>query len=269
MVMDAESAERPGNRIAIALLTLVAWVLVTFLGAKVQLPGEPSLDDLVTRGIAWQIVLAGALLVGVILWRRWRDIGFVAPERGTLRLLWLPMLMILLQLGFALLLGLPSAGVILLVLVNTLFVGFSEETMFRGVLYRALRGRMGIWPAILLVSVAFGGVHVLNGFITGVFAAAALQALMAACSGLLLMAIFLRTGSLWVAIVYHALWDAATFVVTLGASDRVAGTADRATEAAGANGAAAFVLPFLMVLPNLLYALWLLRSVHRSPPPGD
>ncbi|WP_081979506.1 CPBP family intramembrane glutamic endopeptidase [Pseudooceanicola atlanticus] len=261
----ATQTERPGTRLGIALMALLAWVAITFVGAKVLLPGERTLDEIVTEGIAWQIVLAGAILVGVILWRRWRDIGFRAPEPGTLKLLWLPMLMVLLQFSWALLFGLPATTVILLVLLNTFFVGFSEETMFRGLLYRAVRGHVRIWPAILLVSAAFGSVHVLNGFITGEFAGAAMQATMAACSGLLLMAIFLRTGSLWVAIIYHALWDAATFLLSLGASAHNTG----AETAATTGGLATFILPLVMVLPNLLYALWLLRHVHREVPPGD
>lgn len=262
----ATQTETPGTRLGIALMALLAWVAITFVGAKVLLPGERTLNEIVTEGVAWQIVLAGAMLVGVILWRRWRDIGFRAPEPGTLKLLWLPMLMVLLQFCGALLFGLPATTVILLVLLNTFFVGFSEETMFRGVLYRALRGNLRIWPAILLVSAAFGSVHVLNGFITGEFAGAAMQATMAACSGLLLMAIFLRTGSLWVAIIYHALWDAATFLLSLGAS---AQTVVDPAETPASGGIAALIIPIAMVLPNLLYALWLLRHVHREVPPGD
>ncbi|MGI3169913.1 CPBP family intramembrane glutamic endopeptidase [Pseudooceanicola sp. C21-150M6] len=263
----ATQTAQSGTRLTIALFTLVTWVAITFFGAKILLPGERTLDEIVTEGIAWQIVLAGAMLIGVIGWRRWRDIGLRAPEPGTLRLLWLPMLMVLLQLGVALLFGLPATGVILLVLINTFFVGFSEETMFRGVLYRALRQTMHIWPAILLVSVAFGSVHVLNGFITGEFAGAALQATMAACSGLLLMAIFLRTGSLWVAIIYHALWDAVTFLVSFGAKAQSTGIEPVETPETG--GMSSLIIPVVMIMPNLLYALWLLRNIHREEPPGD
>lgn len=174
----------------------MAWLVITFGGALLLVPAGTSLDDVVSHGIAWQIVLAGVLLVGLIVWRGWSDLGFQPPEPGTLRLLWLPVLIVVLQFAVAAGLGLPSASVILFVVVNSLFVAFSEETMFRGALYRALRGQVSIWPAILLTSVLFGLIHILNSLITGAFAPAVLQAVIAGCSGILLMAIFLRTGSL-------------------------------------------------------------------------
>lgn len=258
-----------GNRLGLALVTLAAWVAITFFGAKLLLPGERSLDEIVTTGIAWQIVLAALLLVAVIRWQGWADLGFRAPKPGTLRLLSLPGLIIALFLGLTVLLGTPGTAVVLLVLANTLVVGFSEETMFRGILYRALRTRMTIWPAILLTTAMFGGVHVINGFITGDFGSAAIQAVLAGCSGLMLMAVFLRTGSLWAAIVVHGLWDFATFVLGLanGASPNVAGPGP--TEMAADGSASAYLAPLLVILPNLVYGLWLLRSVGRVPPPGD
>lgn len=268
--MSEARETRSTDRIVVTMATLVAWVAITFVGSKILLPGERSLEEVVTQGIAWQIVLAGAMLVAVISWRRWPDLGFRGPDPGTLKLLWLPLLLVVLQFAVAAMLGLPNGGVILLVLLNTLFVGFSEETMFRGILYRTLRGRIPIWPAVLLTSFLFGAVHILNGFITGGFATAFLQAILAGCSGLLLMAIFLRTGSLWVAIIYHALWDAAAFLVGLGASAMAETEGSAAAVETGAPGGfAQFLIPFLTVLPNLLYALWLLRHIHKSTPPGD
>ena len=254
------------NRVGWAVITLVLWTAITFGGAELLGPGTQSLDALVTHGIVWQIVLAGMMLVGMIAWRGWNDLGFRAPDCGTLKLLWLPTLLVALQFLAAFLIGLPDITMILLILLNTAFVGFSEETMFRGVLYRALRGRMRIWPAILLTSAMFGAIHVLNGFITGDFESPIVQAILAGCSGLLLMAIFLRTGSLWVAIVWHALWDAATFLVARVASEL---DAPDGGEIADPGGWEMTLVPLALVLPNLLYALWLLRRVHRAPPAGD
>ena len=247
-----------GHRIGIACGTLIAWVAVTVFGAGVL--DEPvELEDIATQGIAWQIALAGVLLVCVIAWRGWRDLGFRAPAPGTLKLLWLPALIVLAMFGLAAALGLPAPGVMLLVLVNTLLVGFSEEVMFRGVLFGALRERMRPWPAILWTTGAFGLVHVLNGFLTGSFVLAMMQALAAFCTGLMLMAILLRTGSLWVAILVHALWDCATFLVVVSA-----GAMSDFEELQAAGGIeltpGLLVLPLLIVLPNLIYGLWLLRG---------
>ncbi len=97
-------------------------------------------------------------------------------------------------------------------------VGFSEEVMFRGFLLSALRGVMGVWPAVILSSVLFGAVHVTNGFITGAWGPAVVQASMAAMSGLAFAALRVRTGSLWPGIVLHGLWDAGLFFMSLSAT---------------------------------------------------
>lgn len=259
----ASTADR--RRLGIACGTLVLWTLVTIFGVGVR--SDPiELEELTTSGIAWQVLAAGLLLVAVIAWRRWRDMGFRAPMPGTLRLLWLPGLILMLLVALLLALGLPAPVTVLLVLVNTLLVGFSEEVMFRGVLFRALLARLSIWPAVLWTTAAFGGVHVFNGFLTGHFALAALQAVAASCTGLMLMAIVLRTGSLWVAIVLHAAWDWVTFLVVLSA-----GAQSELQEVPGGGAAlpelsaGQLVIPFLLVLPNLLYGLWLLRRIHLRP----
>ena len=254
------------NRIVIALLTLVAWIAVTYLGAQLLYPPEISLDDLISRNIAWHILLACFLLVLVILWRGWHDLCFSLPKAGTLRLLWLPAVLIAILLSGALLLGSPPAGVIVLLLANTLLVGFSEEVMFRGVLYRALRARFSVWPSILATTAAFGAVHILNGFITGNFGASVIQALAAASTGMLLIAILIRTGSLWASIIVHALWDWATFLLLLSVKSKTpAEDIQQASEAAGQSSVLGQVfIPLAVVLPGLLYGLWLLRRVEDT-----
>lgn len=255
----------PGNRLTVALAVLVAWVAVTLFSALLIYPQKIQLQDLVTRGIAWQILLASLLLLAVLAWFRWGDLGFRAPASGTLKLVWLPALILLALFVLAVLQGLPGPGVMLLLLVNCLMVGFSEEVMFRGVLFRALRARLRIWPAILWTTVAFGGIHVLNALLTGEFATAAVQAVFAACTGLLLMALLLRTGSLWVAILVHAAWDWVTFLLAVGATHGGAQAAPQGS----ALAASVSPMTLLIIVPNLLYALWLLRGVHRRAPEGD
>lgn len=49
---------------------------------------------------------------------------------------------------------LAMIGVVMIV-----FVGFTEELLFRGVLQRALTARLGRWPGILLASAIFGLMH--------------------------------------------------------------------------------------------------------------
>lgn len=257
------------RRLGIALLAFVIWTAITILGGMALAGGQSSLLDGVTGGIGWAWVGASAFILGVVVWQGWSDVGLT---RGTgwhgWRLGWLPMIYILGGLGLATALGLPPASVLAFILINTLFVGFSEELMFRGAILQAFRHRVSIWPAVLLTSAIFGSIHSLNVFATGDLKAALIQSTAAFLSGLIFIALRLRTGSLWPPIFLHALWDFATF--TLSASAK--GLGHQASHGAlpaeavsdpAASGAMIF-LPILIVLPNALYGLWLMRDIGKT-----
>lgn len=245
------------RRILLALGAFVIWTAITLIVGRLRAGGEAELVETVTQGFNWTYLLAAAFLLVVVAWQRWDDVGLErAPAAGSLRLLWLPALYIAGFLAIAVLLGLPPIAVIFFVLVNTFFVGLSEELMFRGILLQAFRHRMAIWPAILLTALLFGGIHSLNVFTTGHLLTSVIQSGAALLSGLLFIAIRLRTGSLWPAIITHGLWDFGTF--TMGAS----GGAPADPQMAQTTFQMLF--PLLLVLPNAIYALWLLRHVGRT-----
>jgi uncharacterized protein len=245
------------RRILLALGALIIWTAITVIVGRLRAGGEAELVEAVTQGLNWTYLLAAAFLLAVVASQRWDDVGLkTAPAAGSLRLLWLPALYIAGFLAIAVFLGLPPIAVIFFVLVNTFFVGLSEELMFRGVLLQAFRHRMAIWPAILITSLLFGGIHSLNVFTTGHLLTSVIQSGAALLSGLLFIAIRLRTGSLWPAIITHGLWDFGTF--TLGAAG------GEPADPQMAPTAVQMLFPLLLVLPNALYALWLLRHVGRT-----
>lgn len=263
--MDPETSNSSNRSIPFVTGLLVVWTVITIFGVRLIYSGNISLEDIVKNGIAWQLVAAVLFLIVVIAVRKWRDLGLQGPLPGTLKLLWFPFLILSLLGAGAVALGLPPVSVMLMVLLNTALVGFSEEVMFRGIFYSTLRDRLKIWPAIIWTSVVFGAVHVLNGILTGEYGAASVQALAAATSGLVFIAIRLRTGSLWIAIIYHLLWDWILFCALAGLTS--AGH-EPVADVPDGIGPAMFV-PFILVLPNALYALWLLRHVGKELPPGD
>ncbi|WP_242342462.1 CPBP family intramembrane glutamic endopeptidase [Anaeromyxobacter terrae] len=79
----------------------------------------------------------------------------------------------------------------------TLLVGLYEELLFRGYLFQALAERLRPWPAIVLVSAAFGAIHYPNPGVTALGAAATVL------YGVLLGALLVRTRSLWTCIGFH------------------------------------------------------------------
>jgi uncharacterized protein len=246
------------QRLPLALLTYVGWTLLTLYGMRWASDGsKKSLIDTVSHGISWNLAMAIGLLGLMTLALRWRDLKFVAPRPArSLLVLWFPALYLLFFALLPALLGLPPAGVLLFLALNTALIGLSEEWMFRGVLFQGLRSRLPMWPAIVLTSLLFGAVHVLNVIVTGQLAEAVVQAVAAAMSGMLLLALLIRTGSIWVPIAYHALWDFGTFV-TSATNPRSAGPVDFAQ-------GWTWALPMLIVLPNFLYALFLLRKVRND-----
>jgi CAAX protease family protein len=87
-------------------------------------------------------------------------------------------------------------------------VGLFEEFLFRGYPQYALASGMGFWPAAVLLSLIFGGVH---------FATKPRETLTDIASivliGLFLCLTLRRTGDLWLAVGYHAAFDYMALVV--------------------------------------------------------
>jgi membrane protease YdiL (CAAX protease family) len=89
-----------------------------------------------------------------------------------------------------------------------------EEFFFRGFLYRILRGRLGLWPAVVINGSLFGAVHLTSG---GPLAVAVIAPL-----GFLLCLVYERSGSLYPCIALHALNNS---IVSAAEFDRVSGIA--------------------------------------------
>lgn len=246
------------KRLVISLIAFVGWLLITVVSGQIRSGGEGQLSDAVSRGLGWPFLLAALFLLVLVVRQQWRDVGLNKLASGrSLLLTWLPLLYIVVGLGLAVALGMPPADVLLWVLLNTFLVGLSEELMFRGVLLQAFRHTVSIWPAVWLTTLAFGAIHTLNVFLTGDLRTASIQSAAAALSGLLFIALRLRTGSLWPCIVVHGLWDFATFTIAVsrGGGSQVS---------SGDPTTMMTFMPILLVLPNGLYGLWLMRHISRT-----
>lgn len=250
------------DRLSKALLTLAVWIGATVaIGAFQRHRASATLDQIVTALASAPAlnVLAGlVVLAGATRAFGWRDLGFGAPARRPLfRLMWFPLLTLAPFPLMALAIGLPPGGVILFLALNTALIALSEEWMFRGILFRALLARLRLWQAVMATSVGFGAVHVLNAFALGNLGLALVQSLAAMMTGTLLVALVLRTGSIWPAVAYHMLWN---FGILLLAYETTQHLQPQTTQPLSA-----YLVPILIVLPNFLFALILLR---RLPDPG-
>jgi membrane protease YdiL (CAAX protease family) len=95
-----------------------------------------------------------------------------------------------------------GAATVLAILLAVVLAPITEEIVFRGVLFRALDDRFGMWPAAILSSAVFAVIHFEVLFsqplaLVGLFTV-----------GLLLAIAYHRTGSLLVPILGHAVFNA-------------------------------------------------------------
>lgn len=82
-----------------------------------------------------------------------------------------------------------------------LVVGFFEEFLLRGYTQFTLTQGIGFWPAAVLLSIAFGAIHLGNE------GEAWIGAFAAGVIGLFFCLTLRRTGNLWFAVGFHASWD--------------------------------------------------------------
>ena len=120
-------------------------------------------------------------------------------------------------------------GTILFSTVLFIFTGMAEEFMFRGIMADVvLRRGFGevrgvdaaeitpgrVWRAVLISGILFGLMHALN-FLSARSAGVIVQMISAVLPGMVLAAIYFRSGNIWVVAVIHAFNDFAAGFPTL------------------------------------------------------
>ena len=132
-----------------------------------------------------------------------------------------------------------------LFIVCMLFIGFLEEIIFRGFLFKAL-SRKNVRSALLISSVTFGMGHIVNLLNGADFLPTLLQIGYATAIGFLFSVLFLKTKSLWPGILAHAVINATSLFAVEG------------------NGSIQLISSLVMVVLSVGYALYLLRIVPES-----
>ncbi|WP_068203345.1 CPBP family intramembrane glutamic endopeptidase [Isoptericola dokdonensis] len=197
---------------------------------------------------------AGAVwLVAFLVWARW-DHVFRDARRLPLR--WgywvLPVLMVLVALLH--LVGVDWGAFapehLLAVLTASVLVGFTEETLFRGIVLRSLRqGDRSEGTAALWTTLWFGAFHVTNLLLGE--PGAVLQVVFAALGGVAFYLLRRGTGVLIAAMALHGLWDFSTFLSGVHAVDGVA------------TDAASFLTSFVYVAALVTLVVLVVRERRR------
>lgn len=132
-----------------------------------------------------------------------------------------------------------------LFIASMLFIGFLEEVIFRGFLFKAL-SRKSIRSATLISSVTFGMGHIVNLLNGADFLPTLLQIGYASAIGFLFTVLFIKTKSLWPGIIAHAFINATSLFAVEG------------------NGSVQLVSSLVMVFISVGYALYLSRVVTEN-----
>jgi uncharacterized protein len=196
--------------VASAIVTLV---VVKFVGQPKGVPGFWAL--LAQEVVSFGVIFGAAWIMSAIERRNFGTYGLPGAEAFGQKF-WLGFLFGLVEI--VALIGLISAfhgysfgslalegsavlkwGLLHLLLFT--FVGFFEEFLFRGYVQYTLADGIGFWPAAILLSVAFGALHLRNPGEGPVGAASVVMVALLFCFSLK------RTGNLWYAVGLHASFD--------------------------------------------------------------
>ncbi|WP_424360190.1 CPBP family intramembrane glutamic endopeptidase [Methylocystis parvus] len=230
---------------AAALAVLVAWILVVFGGLILQFGRGTRLERIVSE-LNYPLIAAPVFLLAVAAYTgKWRAFGLQLDSDSNFSLLIAPAIAIIALWIFAFRNGVTWNAALKFAGANTLLVGFSEELMFRGVLFYGALSNFGtIWAAAISAAI-FGGVHLLNGALTGNWTQAAEQALINVFTGFWLGALRAKLSTIIPLVVIHWLWDFALFTAGTKKSMSV--------KSASLSGA----VPLACDLVLFLYAIWL------------
>ncbi len=174
------------------------------------------------------VILLFAIYVVAVGWRgmRWEEFG-LRPARGIwyLRAFGIALVALFATGGLNLLLqgllgGEPAnpqfamiapAGFSWFGLIGMLFmvggvVPFAEELLFRGLFYAWLRERRGVTTAVVVSSLLFSLLHGILWLAPALFVV-----------GMILALVYEKSGSLWVAVLVHGLFNSAGVIAVYGA----------------------------------------------------
>ncbi len=117
-------------------------------------------------------------------------------------------------------LNMPIADTVFYI-ISMVFVGFIEEIIFRGFLFKSIC-ESGVKKAFIISSVTFGVGHIVNLLNGAELFVTALQIISAVAIGFLFTLIFYKTNSLWSCIITHSAFNSlSAFAVESNASVRI------------------------------------------------
>ena len=154
-----------------------------------------------------------------------------------------------------------------------LSIGVTEELVFRGLITRMIfekygRSAVGVWLSVLVSSLLFGGVHLLNAAGGAVSIGSVLvQVVGAMALGMCLAAAYLRTNSLWAVALIHGYMDFCALLASgVFAVNSIAGVIDEASPLQLAAAVLYTLLAIFLLRPSQMKQI---TGSGQAPAQGD
>ncbi len=96
---------------------------------------------------------------------------------------------------------------LIIIFIGTLLVGFSEEVIFRGILLNSLKSEKSILKAMILSSVGFSIIHIVNVFVGMSLVEVCIQVIETIILGFLLASLAIKLNNIWPNIIFHSIWN--------------------------------------------------------------
>lgn len=96
---------------------------------------------------------------------------------------------------------------LIITFIGTLLVGFSEEVIFRGILLNSLKTEKSILKAIVLSSVGFSIIHIVNIFVGMSLTEVCIQIIETILLGFSLASLAIKLNNIWPNIIFHSIWN--------------------------------------------------------------
>lgn len=238
------------NEITFAVVLIIVYVV----GSSVIL--NVSEDPLVQNiaAAAFNAVMTAVLIVFIAKNNLAKHVGLCRSEVSAAKMLfYIPLILCATAtLFFGVGLEMSPAATVFRT-VKMIFVGFLEEVIFRGFLFKGIC-KENVTRAIVISSVTFGIGHIVNLFNGYDILSAVVQIVFAVAVGFLLVFIFYRTGSLIACICFHSL------------NNSVSGfsSGEHLINALGSEQTAALVSTAAKIAITIIYLLYVIKLPKRQ-----
>lgn len=224
----------------LALVLIGVYVVLFSLSDSIS--AAIGVEKIITAPVG--IVLSLVLIFSLSKYGLLKEFGLCKGEKPQKsNLFYLPLVLIVLpNLWFGLRLKLSLLEVLLSV-ITMLLVGFLEEVIFRGFLFKALC-KDSLKTAVIISSVTFGFGHIINLLNGAAFFETLLQICYATAIGFLFTILFYKTKSLWPCIITHSAVNSLSVFYN---AEAVSKTAD------------ILIALYLCVIPTL-YAIYIIKQ---------